>query len=421
MLNFLPAGVETVLQTLTEAGYEAYLVGGCVRDYLLGRPVHDYDLATNATPDAVCRLFPKTVPTGLQHGTVTVLAEGTAVEVTTYRKDVGYSDGRHPDKVVFCSSLQEDLARRDFTVNAMAMDQNGNVIDPFEGKTDLRERRIRAVGRPSERFAEDGLRILRAFRFAAQLGFAIDPETYDGMQEQAHRLRNVSRERIGDELARLAAGEWWTVAGPLADSRVWPLLGRLEQALADAFRQFADEASVGEALGAVLGGWPAEERTTMSFALWCLAARLGRTEARELARSLRWPNRRIRANEETLALLASDPASWTPNEWRHRLLASGLARTRKVCQALDALDQQDRRQPSREELCQQFAASQPIWSEQELEISGREIVELGAEGPVVGRVIQHLLDAVLSSAVVNERGALMRAAADFLRNQNGVK
>jgi tRNA nucleotidyltransferase (CCA-adding enzyme) len=421
MLSAVPAGVRTVLETLTEAGFEAYLVGGCVRDFLLGRPVHDFDVATNAVPDAVCRLFPRTIPTGLKHGTVTVLAEETAVEVTTYRKDVGYSDGRHPDRVVYCTSLQEDLARRDLTVNAMAMDLGGNVIDPFAGRDDLHARRIRAVGRASERFAEDGLRILRAFRFAAQLGFGIDPDTYAGMQEQAHRLQNVSAERIGDELAKLAAGEWWTVALPLADSRIWPVLGPAAESLAAAFRWYGEHPQLGEALGAVMMDWAAEERTRISFALWCLAAQVGPDEARQLARSFRWPNRRIRAVERDLALVTADPATWTPLEWRRQLLVHGLAATEKVCEVLDALEPPGAAQPSRTALCRQFAVSQPVWREQELQISGQDIVELGAEGPLVGEVKRHLLESVLASAVPNERGALLQAAARYLRSQNGVK
>jgi tRNA nucleotidyltransferase (CCA-adding enzyme) len=421
MLSDLPAGVRTVLETLTGAGFEAYLVGGCVRDALLGRPVHDFDVATNATPDAVSRLFPRTIPTGLKHGTVTVLAEETAVEVTTYRKDVGYSDGRHPDRVVYCSSLPEDLARRDFTVNAMAMDLSGNVVDPFAGKDDLRARRIRAVGRASERFAEDGLRILRAFRFAAQLGFAIDPDTYTGMQQQAHRLRNVSAERIGEELAKLAAGEWWTVALPLADSRIWPVLGPAAESLAAAFRWYVERAALGQALGAVMMDWAAEERTRMSFALWCLAARMGVAEARELARALRWPNRRVRAVERFLALLAADPATWSPLEWRRQLLIHGLADTQKVCEVLDALQPPGPAESGRAALCRQFAASQPVWREQELQISGQDIVELGAEGPLVGEVKRYLLESVLTSTVPNERNALRNAAARFLQSQNGVK
>ena len=169
---------DEVLDTLQRAGFEAWYVGGCVRDTLLGRPIHDWDVTTSALPEQVLALFPRTVPTGLQHGTVTVLSDSGPVEVTTYRADGDYHDGRHPDGVRFVRSLREDTARRDFTVNAMAMDQRGNIRDFYGGRADLAAGILRCVGAPERRFREDALRMLRACRFAAQLGFAIEPETW---------------------------------------------------------------------------------------------------------------------------------------------------------------------------------------------------------------------------------------------------
>ena len=166
-----------ILDTLEQAGYEAYYVGGCVRDRLLGRPVHDWDITTSAMPEVVLALFGHCVPTGIAHGTVTVLLEDTGAEVTTFRTDGSYHDGRHPDRVTFVRSLREDQARRDFTVNAMAMDRRGRIYDAFGGQADLDRRLLRAVGDPETRFREDALRMLRALRFAAQLGFALDPDT----------------------------------------------------------------------------------------------------------------------------------------------------------------------------------------------------------------------------------------------------
>lgn len=193
---------DSVLQRLEAAGYEAWAVGGCVRDTLLGRTVHDWDMTTSATPQQVLALFPHCVPTGLQHGTVTVLESGYAFEVTTYRAETGYSDGRHPDAVSFVGTLAEDLARRDFTVNAMALDVRGRLVDLHGGREDLKYRLLRCVGEPERRFQEDALRMLRAVRFSAQLGFAIEPETRRAMAECADGCTVLSAERIRDEVEK---------------------------------------------------------------------------------------------------------------------------------------------------------------------------------------------------------------------------
>lgn len=198
----LPAGVARCLDTLRRAGYAAHPVGGCVRDLLLGRVPGDFDVCTSARPEETMALFDHTVPTGLKHGTVTVLTEDGPVEVTTFRREGGYADGRHPDGVSFDVGLTEDLARRDFTINAMALGPDGEVIDPFEGKADLAAGLIRCVGDPDTRFAEDALRMFRALRFAAQLGFAIEDNTLAAIGRNATRAALVSGERIKIELEK---------------------------------------------------------------------------------------------------------------------------------------------------------------------------------------------------------------------------
>lgn len=199
-----PAAVRIVIGKLTEAGYAAYMVGGCVRDALLSREPHDWDVTTSATPDEMLRVFEafRTVPTGIRHGTVSVLIDGMPVEVTTFRSDGTYSDGRHPDHVTFGASLAEDLARRDFTVNAMAYNEKDGFVDLFGGREDLAARRIRAVGDPVTRFSEDALRLLRAVRFSAQLGFSIEEKTLAAIRECRAGLARVSAERIRDELMK---------------------------------------------------------------------------------------------------------------------------------------------------------------------------------------------------------------------------
>lgn len=203
MVIQLPEKVDYIIRTIEEAGYEAYAVGGCVRDAALGRTPNDWDVTTSAKPEAVKALFHRTFDTGLQHGTVTVVLEHENFEVTTYRVDGDYADGRHPDKVTFTASLEEDVKRRDFTINAMAYHPERGLVDLFGGQEDLEKQVIRCVGNPRERFTEDALRMMRAVRFAAQLGFTIDPDTYEAMREMAPRLSLVSQERITDEMLKL--------------------------------------------------------------------------------------------------------------------------------------------------------------------------------------------------------------------------
>ena len=203
MLIHLPEDVKAILHTLQEAGYEAYAVGGCIRDSLLGRRPDDWDITTSAKPQETKALFGKTIDTGIQHGTVTVMRHGRGYEVTTYRVDGEYEDGRHPKEVTFTASLKEDLKRRDSTVNAMAYNEKEGLVDLFGGRQDLEQKIIRCVGEANERFEEDALRIMRAVRFSAQLGFSIEERTKEAIRGHAERLRQVSAERIQVELTKL--------------------------------------------------------------------------------------------------------------------------------------------------------------------------------------------------------------------------
>lgn len=199
----IPEKAEIILHTLEKAGYEAYVVGGCVRDSILGRSPDDWDITTSAKPEEVKALFRRTVDTGLIHGTVTVMLDKEGFEVTTYRVDGEYEDGRHPKEVSFTASLEEDLKRRDFTMNAMAYNPKRGLVDLFGGVQDMENRIVRCVGNPMERFTEDALRILRAVRFSAQLGFSIEGETLKAISALAPNLKYVSAERIQVELLKL--------------------------------------------------------------------------------------------------------------------------------------------------------------------------------------------------------------------------
>lgn len=206
----IPDELKKMNEIFASHGYEAYLVGGAVRDMILGKPASDWDLATNATPEQVMSLFRKVIPTGIAHGTVTVHFLQHEIEVTTYRADHGYSDGRHPDSVTFASTIEDDLSRRDFTMNAIAADlTNGRLVDPFNGRDDIKNKTIRTVGSPRDRFLEDGLRPVRALRFASQLNFCIQKDTYSAISDEyvQKKILSVSVERFRDELCKMLSAE----------------------------------------------------------------------------------------------------------------------------------------------------------------------------------------------------------------------
>ena len=204
----IPSKLKKMNQFFENAGFKAYLVGGAVRDMLLGQKVSDFDLATNATPQQVMSIFKKVIPTGIEHGTVTVLFMGMAIEVTTFRIEQGYSDSRHPDKISFTDDITEDLSRRDFTINAIAASLlDGKIIDPFDGQKDLKNKIIRTVGSAQERFSEDGLRPIRAIRFASKLNFKIEEETLKAIPLAIEKTKTISIERFRDEFCKMLVSE----------------------------------------------------------------------------------------------------------------------------------------------------------------------------------------------------------------------
>jgi len=213
----IPQKIEYVIENLCKNGFEAYIVGGCVRDMLLGSIPHDFDVTTSAKPHEIQAIFQKTVPTGIKHGTITVIVDGTPVEVTTFRKESEYKDHRRPDSVEFVSDLAEDLSRRDFTVNAFAYNNSIGLVDYFNGKTDLENKILRAVGEPQKRFNEDALRILRLFRFASVLGFSCEEKTLNAAIEYSKTLKSISSERIFTELYKAVTGENFSLFSPLID------------------------------------------------------------------------------------------------------------------------------------------------------------------------------------------------------------
>ena len=282
----LDPGAAALLDALHAAGYAAYAVGGCVRDSLLGRTAHDWDLCTSALPQQVMELFgaEQCIPTGLQHGTVTIKYGGQLYETTTFRTEGSYTDGRHPDKVQFVPDVREDLARRDFTINAMAYNEAEGLVDPFGGQKDLQNGLLRAVGEPQQRFTEDALRILRLYRFAARFGFALDAATARAARQLAPHLDCISAERIQEELAKL-------LAAPQPGAYLEPAV------LAVVLPELTPESLT--AAKSVVDACPAgEENLPVRWA--ALLGALGETDTRRVLKRLRCSNTCI---EETTVLV----------------------------------------------------------------------------------------------------------------------
>ncbi len=282
----LDPGAAALLDTLHAAGYAAYAVGGCVRDSLLGRTAHDWDLCTSALPQQVMELFgaEQCIPTGLQHGTVTIKYGGQLYETTTFRTEGSYTDGRHPDAVQFVPDVREDLARRDFTINAMAYNEAEGLVDPFGGQKDLQNGLLRAVGEPQQRFTEDALRILRLYRFAARFGFALDAATARAARQLAPHLDCISAERIQEELAKLLTAP--QPGAYLEPAVLAVVLPELTPAALDAAKPVVDACPAGEKNLPVR--WAA------------LLGALGETDTRRMLKRLRCSNACI---EETAVLV----------------------------------------------------------------------------------------------------------------------
>ena len=428
-------GAAELLDTLHRAGYAAYVVGGCVRDSLLGLTPHDWDLCTSALPQQGMELFgeEKCIPTGLQHGTVTVKQGGGLYEITTFRTEGAYTDGRHPDEVHFVPDVREDLARRDFTINAMAYNAKEGLIDPFGGQDDLQSGILRAVGVPHQRFTEDALRILRLYRFAARFGFSIDPPTAQAAQELCAHLDCVSVERIEEELAKL-------LSAPA------PAAYLDEKILGVVFPELSPEALA--AAKPVVDACPAGAEN-LPIRLAALLLSLGEDGIRRTLKRLRCSNNRI---EET-AVLVREVVSGVPvafssdtnraipspallpaatgshpsgrsseklparppvslNIYTRKLLGQyGLKTVQRIAALGTAL------QPERaadfaalSELAEQLDADGVCCRVSQLAVNGRDLMAAGVPaGPGIRKVLEALLDGVIREEYPNERQALLAA------------
>ena len=390
-------GAAELLDTLHRAGYAAYVVGGCVRDSLLGLTPHDWDLCTSALPQQVMELFgaQRCIPTGLQHGTVTVKQGGGLYEITTFRTEGTYTDGRHPDEVHFVPDVREDLARRDFTINAMAYNEKEGLVDPFGGQTDLQSGVLRAVGVPRQRFTEDALRILRLHRFAARFGFAIDPPTAQAAQELCAHLDCVSVERIEEELAKLLSAP--APAAYLDEKILGVVLPELSP----------------EALAAakpVVDACPAGERA-LPVRLAALLLSLGEDGTRRTLKRLRCSNACI---EET-AVLVREAVPGVPvslNIYARRLLGKyNLCTVQRLAALGTALQPEHAADfAALSELAEQLDADGVCCRVSQLAVNGRDLMAAGVPaGPGIRKVLEALLDGVIREEYPNERQALLAA------------
>ena len=428
-------GAAELLDTLHGAGYAAYVVGGCVRDSLLGLTPHDWDLCTSALPQQGMELFgeEKCIPTGLQHGTVTVKQGGGLYEITTFRTEGAYTDGRHPDEVHFVPDVREDLARRDFTINAMAYNEKEGLVDPFGGQADLQSGILRAVGVPHQRFTEDALRILRLYRFAARFGFAIDPPTAQAAQELCAHLDCVSVERIEEELAKLLSAP--APAAYLDEKILGVVLPELSPEALAAAKPVVDACPAGE--------------QALPVRLAALLLSLGEDGTRRALRRLRCSNACI---EET-AVLVREVVSGVPgafssdtnraipspallpaatgshpsgrsseklparppvslNIYTRKLLGQyGLKTVQRLAALGTAL------QPGHSadfaalsELAEQLDADGVCCRISQLAVNGRDLMAAGVPaGPGIRKVLEALLDGVIREEYPNERQALLAA------------
>ena len=409
----LDPGAAALLDALHAAGYAAYAVGGCVRDSLLGRTAHDWDLCTSALPQQVMELFgaEQCIPTGLQHGTVTIKYGGQLYETTTFRTEGSYTDGRHPDAVQFVPDVREDLARRDFTINAMAYNAAEGLVDPFGGQKDLQNGLLRAVGEPQQRFTEDALRILRLYRFAARFGFALDAATARAARQLAPHLDCISAERIQEELAKLLAAP--QPGGYLEPAVLAVVLPELTPAALEAAKPVVDACPAGE------------ENLPVRWA--ALLGALGETDTRRVLKRLRCSNACIEetavlvretAGESVCRSFSEEKASAHPGDFHIRQLLGryGLCTVERLCALCAALHPQNAPACAlAAQRARQLEANGACCRVSQLAVNGRDLMAVGIPaGPALRRVLEALLDGVISAEYPNEKTALLAAAQKII-------
>ena len=434
----LDSGAAALLDALHAAGYAAYAVGGCVRDSLLGRTAHDWDLCTSALPQQVMELFgtEQCIPTGLQHGTVTIKYGGQLYETTTFRTEGSYTDGRHPDEVRFVPDVREDLARRDFTINAMAYNEAEGLVDPFGGQKDLQGGLLRAVGEPQQRFTEDALRILRLYRFAARFGFALDAATARAARQLAPHLDCISAERIQEELAKLLAAP--QPGAYLEPAVLAVVLPELTPESLTAAKPVVDACPAGEEnlpvrWAALLGALGETDTRRVLKRLRCSNACIEETAVlvRETAgqgvcrsfsedRPLGWDPAAAgsRAGDGMARFVSEEKASVHPGDIHIRRLLGryGLCTVERLCALCAALHPQNTPACAlAAQRARQLEADGVCCRVSQLAVNGRDLMAAGIPaGPALRRVLEALLDGVIRAEYPNEKPALLAAAQKMI-------
>ena len=388
-----------ILETIEKAGYEAYFVGGSVRDTMLSKPIHDVDIATSAYPEEIKKIFKRTVDTGIEHGTVMILDHGTGYETTTFRTESTYTDFRRPDEVKFVRSLDEDLKRRDFTVNALALTKDGEVIDLFGGVQDMSAQVLRAVGKPEERFHEDALRMMRAVRFAAQLDFKIDDATQKAIAENAPLLANIAVERTNVEFTKLMQGT----------SASYGLIEMIKSGLVNFMPGLAntdqDLAAYAELLQ---NAQPTDDNQAWSLLSFELG--LSPKDTGEFLKLWKQPNDMIQTAKSVITLMnklrLGDVSDWDLYQTQDAI-TTALATIRLSEVTANV-----------EDLSVRYQAL-PIKHKKELAINGGELMKSLhlTPGPLFGKILADLEHLVVIGEQVNDKEALLQAAADIVEKE----
>jgi len=390
----LPREALFIIRELNAHGYEAFVAGGCVRDFLLGKTPVDFDIATSAEPLQIKALFRRTVDTGIKHGTVTVLSGKRKIEVTTYRIDGVYTDNRRPESVVFTSDLNKDLTRRDFTVNAMAYHPKHGIVDYYGGKADLEKKLIRGVGCPEKRFDEDALRMLRGIRFAAALGFEIEETTKSAIYKKAALIQNISAERIRDEFLKTITAPFPKVLGLLADTKLlFYFSARLQEYLEKNLSQ-------------IINNLTKCDKDIIS----CLTVFFMHGETAFLKselKNLRLDNR----TAKEVTILGEWLKKPLPNEMygtRKALSFIGADRFRKLLSIKTAITDEDTALSAK--MLNSVISNGDCFTLKDLNINGDDLAPLGFSGETIGRSLNELLDYVMRNPEKNKKEALLEKA-----------
>ena len=391
----LPTKVKQIISKLEKADFEAYAVGGCVRDSILQRSPEDWDITTSAKPEEVKRLFSTTIDTGLQHGTVTVVIEKEGFEVTTFRLDGDYTDGRHPDRVAFTSSLTEDLRRRDFTINAMAYSEKTGLIDEFDGERDLEDGVIRAVGDACERFSEDALRMLRAIRFAGQLNFKIADETFDAIKELSPNIAKVSVERIAKELDKLLLSGNPEYIALVYETGIFSVI-------APEVAMLFENGEISASTKALSRASFPEKKELYQIRLAIFLEGLGADKAAKLLKRLKLDNDTINTVKKLLELSLREVEN-NETDMRRTVKEAGYKMMPLLLEMRRAKGLKDNK-----DLYQTVIDNGYCTSISELNINGKDLMDAGIpKGALIGSTLERLLELVIEKPELNTRESLL--------------